>query len=129
VGADGFQLLAAIYESYESESANWLYEVPAVQSLRRVWRQPFSHSDQGVKWREAEDLPPAALLISSPHDVEARYSHSRKRRTEWTGYKVHVTETCDADTPHLITDVETTPATTSDSEMTPLIQDQWAQRD
>lgn len=48
---------------------------------------------------------------------------------EWTSYKVHVTETCDADAPHLITDVETTPATTSDFEMPPLIQDQLAQGD
>ena len=104
VGADGFHLLEAIYES---ESARWLYEVPAVQILRRVWIQQFSRGDQGVQWREAEDLPPASLLISSPHDVEARYS--RKRSTEWTGYKVHVSETCDAATPHLITDVETTP--------------------
>ena len=124
VGADGFQLLAAIYAS---ESARWLYEVPAVQILRCVWIQQFNRSDQVVTWRAAEDLPPASLLISSPHDVEARYS--RKRSTEWTGYKVHVTETCDSDTPHLITDVETTPATTSDFEMTPIIQDQLAQRD
>ena len=124
IGTDGFQLLQAIYES---ESARWLYEVPVVQILRRIWIQQFIRSDQGVRWRGAEDLPPASLLISSPHDVEARYS--RKRSTEWTGYKVHVTEACDADTPHLITDVETTPATTSDFEMPPLIQAQLAQRD
>jgi transposase len=124
VGRDGFQLLQAIYESGPT---CWLYEVPAVQTLRCVWIQQFSRCDQVVKWRAAEDLPPASLLISSPHDVEARYS--RKRSTEWTGYKVHVSEMCDADMPHLITDVETTPATTSDFEMTPIIQEQLAQRD
>lgn len=127
VGADGFQLLQVIYDA---ESPRWLREVPAVQVLRRVWLQQFSRSDPGdpgVTWRAAEDLPPAALLISSPHDVEARYS--RKRSTEWTGYKVHVTETCDPPAPHLITEVETTPATTSDAEIIPLIQDQLAQRD
>jgi transposase len=127
VGADGFQLLQVIYDA---ESPRWLREVPAVQVLRRVWLQQFSRSDlgdPGVTWRAAEDLPPAALLISSPHDVEARYS--RKRSTEWTGYKVHVTETCDPPAPHLITEVETTLATTSDAEIIPLIQDQLAQRD
>ena len=33
------------------------------------------------------------------------------------GYKVHLTETCESDTPHLIVNVETTPATTPDDQM------------
>ena len=33
------------------------------------------------------------------------------------GYKVHLTETCDEDRPHLIVNVETTPATTPDDNM------------
>jgi transposase len=33
------------------------------------------------------------------------------------GYKVHLTETCDPATPHLIVNVETTPATTPDDNM------------
>ena len=41
--------------------------------------------------------------------------------TEWTGYKVHLTETCDADLPHLIINVKTTDATTQDMEMTGVI--------
>ncbi len=32
--------------------------------------------------------------------------------TNWTGYKVHLTETCSENLPHVITQVETTPATT-----------------
>jgi transposase len=36
----------------------------------------------------------------------------------WTGYKVHITETCDRDKPHVITNVETTIAPQSDVEMT-----------
>ncbi len=124
IGADGFQLLEAIYASTPMA---WLREVPAVQILRQVWVQQFSRNEQAVTWRSAEDLPPAALLISSPHDTEARYS--KKRSTEWTGYKVHVTETCDTDLPHVITNVETTPATTSDFVMTPVIQDHLAARD
>jgi transposase len=51
-------------------------------------------------------------MISSPYDAEARYSS--KRSVEWVGYKVHLTESCDADTPHLITNVETTPAASPD---------------
>jgi len=36
----------------------------------------------------------------------------------WAGYKVHLTETCDEQFPHLITHVETTPATTYDGAVT-----------
>jgi transposase len=59
--------------------------VPAVQTLRRVWLQQF-YAGEPIRWRKADDLPPAPLLISSPYDPDARYS--RKRETEWTGYKV-----------------------------------------
>jgi transposase len=58
-------------------------------------------------------------MINSPHDVDARYTY--KRSSSWIGYKVQVTETCDPALPHLITDVETTPATTPDREQLPLI--------
>ena len=60
-------------------------------------------------------MPPAALLIVSPHDPAVRAS--TKRATQWMGYKVHVTESCDDETPHLITHVETTSATTADVDM------------
>src|SRR5215469_5149752 len=53
--------------------------------------------------------------IQSPHDVEARYGI--KRTMNWTGYKVHLTETCEADQPNLITNVETTDATVPDTEL------------
>jgi transposase len=36
----------------------------------------------------------------------------------WTGYKMHLTETCDADALHVITHVETTAAAVSDVAMT-----------
>ena len=44
-------------------------------------------------------MPSPAGLISSPYDVEARYS--TKREVQWVGYKAHLTETCDEDRPHL----------------------------
>ncbi len=40
-----------------------------------------------------------------------------KRTREWTGYKVHLSETCDEDSPHLITYVETTSSTNKDHEI------------
>ncbi len=80
-----------------------------------------------VRWRAVRDLPSTAEQIASPHDVEARWSS--KRDIQWVGYKVHPTETCDAATPHLLTHVETTPATTPDDTMLPTIHAHLAERD
>ena len=125
IGTDGVELLHHIYDP---AAPTWLRDVPSVQILRQVWVQQFyaAGPDHPVRWRTAEDLPPAPLLISSPYDPEARYS--RKRDTEWVGYKVHLTETCDVDTPHLLTDVTTTAAPTPDHAVTPLVQDQLIAR-
>jgi transposase len=60
-------------------------------------------------------MPSPATLITSPYDHEARYS--TKRGESWVGYKVHLTESCDDDLPRLITNIETTPATTPDDNM------------
>jgi transposase len=126
IGADGFLLLQQVYAS---DAPAWVQHVPAVQTLRRVWLQQFhaTPADEPVRWRTAEDLPPAPLLITSPYDPDARWS--KKRDTEWVGYKVHLTETCDDDAPHLLTAVETTPATTADNTMTATIQAHLAARD
>jgi transposase len=119
IGADGYQLLQAVYAPAAPE---WLRVVPAVETLRQVWVQQYHPPDAAdgssagalPRWRASTDLPPAALLIHSPHDVEARFSI--KRETKWTGYKVHLTEVCDPTAPHLVTHVDTTPATTQDVE-------------
>ena len=126
IGADGRQLLQMIYAETEWV---WLREVPAVQILRRVWIQQFYASApcEPVRWRVAEDLPPAPQLISSPYDADARWS--KKRDTSWMGYKVHLTETCDDELPHVITNVETTNATTADHSMTDVIHTHLAERD
>lgn len=124
IGADGFHLLQLIDED---RAPRWLCEVPAVQVLRRVWGQQFYAPGGPVRWRTAEDLPPSAELICAPYDAEARYS--TKRSTAWTGYKVHVTETCDAERPHLSTDVQTTPAPVPDFDLPPTIQADLAARE
>ena len=49
--------------------------------------------------------------------------------TNWTGYTVHLTETCDKDMPLIITSVSTTPATTTDGEMTDVIHSNLANKD
>jgi transposase len=117
VGEDGRALLAAIDAP---DAPAWLGAMPAVGTLRLVWLQQFYQEAGELRWRtEAEGTPPASQAISSPYDPEARYA--RKETTTWVGYKVHLTETCDDDAPHLITHVETTPAPIADGDMTPVI--------
>jgi transposase len=125
IGADGHQLLLAIH----AESApTWLQKIPAVKILDVVWSQQYYVGDDGqVKWRAAQDLPRNKSLIQSPYDPEAR--NRTKRSLNWTGYAAHLTETCDEDTPNLITDVQTTPSTTGDIEMTNTIHKSLAEKD
>src|SRR6266568_5397843 len=78
-------------------------------------------------FRADGELPPSALLITSPYDVEARYS--RKKSTTWTGYKVHFTETCEPDEPHFIVEVTTTSSTMPDGEIMGELHDQLAERE
>ncbi len=124
IGADGFQLLQMIDAATELP---WLPDVPAVQTLRRVWVEQYTDPPGPVRWREAKERAPAAQLIASPYDVDARWS--TKRSVEWVGYKVHLTETCDVELPRLITHVETTPATTPDDNMLAPIHAALAARD
>jgi transposase len=112
IGADGFALLQA---AYAPEAPPAVREALAVEVLRHIWVQQYYGPDDPPRWRQEPDVPPAALLIHSPYDLEARYSV--QRGSAWVGYKAHVTETCDDDTPHVITHVATTPATTPDDNM------------
>jgi transposase len=122
VGQDGYALLTALSEAGTPPE---LRQRPAIQTLRTVWLQQY-YGPHDVRWRSAEDLPPHAQLLTSPYDVEARFA--TKRELSWTGYKVHLTETCDEDAPHLVTNVETTAATTNDVEVTDTIHAHLAAR-
>lgn len=117
IGQDGRRLFALLGQDSERD---WTRRLPAIETLRRVWVQQFYADEISARWREAKDLPPSSLLICTPYDPDARYA--QKRSTTWTGYKVHFTESCDEELPHLITDVQTTPAPRSDFEMIPPVQ-------
>jgi hypothetical protein len=117
VGEDGRLLLQA---AYARDAPHELRAISAVQTLRRVWLQNYVATETGVRWRNTGDgLPPAMRFISSPYDLDAHYAV--KRTSSWVGYKVHLTETCDADLPNLITHVETTLAPVTDWDATPVI--------
>ncbi|MGB3544959.1 IS1182 family transposase [Rubrivirga sp.] len=109
VGCDGMGLLDAVYGP---EAPDYLRAVPTVDVLRRVWVQHFYVDGDRLRWREQKSFPPSALMVASPYDLDVRYS--QKRGTEWKGFKVHLTETCEPDRPNLITHVATTAATDQD---------------
>jgi transposase len=123
IGHDGWRLLAAI--DY-AEAPSWLREVPTVAILRRVWMHNYWWDGTRLHGCEADTIPPAAQFISSPYDSEAHYA--RKHTTQWVGYNVHLTEICDDDLPHLITNVETTSGPAADGAATPRIHAALQQR-
>jgi hypothetical protein len=139
VGADGDALLAALDGPGVPAGLARLAEVSTV---RAVWARHFERADRppgerppgrggdppatdaaadgGVRLRDSRALSRAAAGLESPYDADARFR--TKRATAWTGYVVHVSEPCDQeDAPHLITHVDTTPATDHEATRTDAI--------
>jgi transposase len=75
IGQDGSTLLNAIYAP---SAPAWLRDIPAVQTLRRVWLQHFFWEEGELRWRETTNMPAAGDCINSPYDPEAQYA--RKAR-------------------------------------------------
>jgi transposase len=134
-GRDGYHLLRQVHAP---GAPGWLAGLPAVQALRRIWIQQF-YLDGGaggekVIWRgDEQGLPPGRSRLVSPYDLDVRYAE--KRGAGWTGYKVHLSETCHIPgaagrraAPNLITDTETTLAPVTDVEMTEPVHDALEQR-
>jgi transposase len=124
VGEDGFTLLDALDAAGAPPD---LRALPSIAALRRTWHRHYErtpdeaagdreHPVYRVRFRSNRDLPPAAEGIESPYDTEARYRH--KRDTQWTGYMVHVSETCEPTAPHLLTHVHTTAAAVHEAQCT-----------
>jgi transposase len=123
IGHDGGRWRSAVDHP---DAPPWLREIPAVAIRRRVWSQTHWWEGAQLRWREADNIPPAAQCISSPDDAEA---HDARRHTpQRVGDKVHLTETCDDDLPHLITPVETTIGPAADGATTPKIHAALEQR-
>jgi hypothetical protein len=135
VGEDGFLWLDALDTP---DAPKGLRALPSLEALRRTWQRhdertacapasPGVSPASQVRFKASRELPPAAEGIESPYDVEARYRH--KRDTPWTGYMVHVSETCEPTTPHLLTHVHTTPATVHEAQCTTPIQQALVDKD
>jgi transposase len=112
IGRDAVLLWQALSAQ---EDLLWVPQIPALKVLRLVWLQNLYETDGVLHWREAGNIPPAAKALCSPFDLDARYSV--KNETTWTGYKSHITESCDAEAPHILLHIITTRATQQDNEV------------
>jgi transposase len=135
VGEDGFALLDALDAAGAPPD---LRTLPSIDTLRRTWHRHYEripddaagdreHAVYRVRFRPNRDLPPAAEGVESPYDTDARYRH--KRDTQWTGYMVHVSETCEPTAPHLLTHVHTTTAAVHEARCTAPIQQAFVEKD
>jgi transposase len=100
-GADALRLLERVPHNRRG---------PRAEVLRQIVLQNFLLDARGgLRPRTEKDgQPKGALRIVSPYDCEAR--RAIRGNTRWSGYLVHVTETCDTDAAqaNLITDIATT---------------------
>jgi transposase len=134
VGADGFRLLDAL-DGVEPPAD--VRALPVIAVLRRVWARHFARAGTGsgdntigdghagghVQLRPAQGRGPGDR-VESPYDTEARFR--AKAGTNWTGYMVHLTETCDQGRPHLVVHADTTPANVHEAMRTEPIHDALA---
>jgi transposase len=111
VGLVGKTLLKRIWLD---ATPQYLRTLPAVGIFRQCWVAQFWIDNGAVRMRHAGNMPPSAIRVDSPYDPEASYGV--KRTTEWIGYKVHFTEVCSPDAPHLITNVDTVAAYAADAQ-------------
>ena len=129
VGADGYRLLKAL------EGANAPPDgaaLPAVVVLRRVWARHFEREEagpdkdetgDGVRLRPVQGRGPGDR-IESPYDTDARFRS--KAGMSWTGYMVHLSETCDAGAPRLVVHADPTPANVHEAMRTARIHEALA---
>jgi transposase len=124
VGEDGFRLLDLLQQPDAPRQAD---QIQSIEALRRVLARHYDRIETRsedekqpqIRFKADKDLSSTTEALESPYDPEARF-RSRYAR-EWTGYQVHLTETCEDEAVHLITHVETTEATVHESQKTQTI--------
>ncbi len=125
IGGDGHRLLAA---AWSADAPAGLTRLPALETLHRAWVSQFYLDVEGrVTLRDRGELAPVDTRFDSPYDTAARFG--TKRNTTWSGYKAHLTESCDDDLPDVIVHVETTPANVADIHLTARVHDAIAAKE
>jgi transposase len=80
IGTDGHHLLSAVYAP---TAPAWLAELPAVETLRRVWVQQFFVEEGRCRWRNHDHIPPPALIIASPSESLCSFRGQAQPRLDW----------------------------------------------
>lgn len=127
VGEDAYYLLSCLETS---EIGDW-QSFAQVKALKLMLARHYEYTTDApvgkrVRWKSKKELPRAEEGIESPYDVEARFRS--RRGVNWIGYAVHFSETCDDDSCHLITHVETTDATVHEAQRTEAIHQSLADK-
>lgn len=122
-GCDGQWLLDRLADP---STPAGLATLPEVATLRTVWTQQYVVGDQHLVFQDLRGYD-GTRQIQSPHDVEARWS--KKGSQAWVGYKLQLTETDDAELPHLITDIALTSSVEGDTTALGQIASRQAARD
>jgi transposase len=129
VGEDGFMLLTLLEAA---DAPGVLDKLPKIEALRTAWSRHYERTAtpagglSGVRFKTNREVAQAEEKIESPYDPDARYRS--KSGMHWTGYMVHVSETCDDDSVHLITHVHTTAADVHEAMCTRDIHQALAQK-
>jgi hypothetical protein len=111
VGKHGFWLLTLLEAPTTPES---LSKLTKVNALRTAWSRHYeldvspAGGPPNIRFKTNLEVAKAQEQIDSPYDSDVRYRS--KSGMHWTGYMVHMSETCDDDNIHLITHVHTTAA-------------------
>jgi transposase len=108
-GREGLDLLRRV--KAETAPAE-LRQLEAIGTLEQVWKQQYleveDEEGQSLIVLHTKESRQAGQvnreLISTPHDVEARYGEKRGKGS--TGYKLHLTEMAGEDEPAIITDLD-----------------------
>ena len=88
-------------------------------------RQAAAAVRSRIDWKYLLGLP----LTDSGFHYSILSPYRTKRKTNWTGYAVHLTEIRSSEGPNMITHIETTPATTTDGTVLDTIHQNLADKD
>lgn len=106
-----------LFDQIEKDNKNNLLKLDKVSTLKVTFDRFFKQdNDQNISLRSKKEILKLKDKIESPYDTEARFR--TKRDSNWIGYAVHLTETCDDKSVNLITNIHTTPADVHDSKVT-----------
>ena len=120
VGSDGL-LLFDLINSYEGHT--YILELPKVKALKKTLDRHFvcNLETKEIFLKTNKEVSQSEDKIESPYDTEARFR--TKRDKNWSGYMVHLTETCDENSNiNVITHVHTTAADVHDIKSIKTIQ-------